>query len=210
MPKRAHLIRARLERRCNLIQYFVEVHVGEQRGNHSPLRREAIEQGAGQPFVAEHRRQASPLLTPKPRGREVLPPPHLPAHQRAPVDAELGTQCRDPAGRGTVGDRGQQDYPDAEVHAAIQKAQGRRGGARPAAVTVTTKTLPALLVRGEIRRTSARLAGIVRPIEPSAAGTTLGPGLFSEILVESVEKVEKNGCRAAERATLGISFGVGI
>jgi len=122
----------------------------------------------------------------------LLPPP-LPAGECAPVNPEFGTKCRDPAGRGTVGHRRQQNHPDSEVHTAIQKAQGRWGGARPAATAVTTKTLPAVLVRGEIRRTSARLAGIVRPIESSAARTTLGPGSFSEILVESVEKVEKTG-----------------
>lgn len=169
----------------------------EAKQGHDPvllsLRRETIQQGTGQPIVGERRRQTSPLPTPKPRGWEVLPPPPLPAHEGAPVNPELCVQLGGTTGRNAVGHGRYQDDHDTEVHAATQKAQGRRGLATSASVAITTEAEPPLPVGGEVGGTPARLAGVVGLMESTAARAPRGARLISEIPVERVEKVKEPG-----------------
>ena len=109
-----------------------------------PFGCESIEECACEPIGRDRRREASSMLTPERRGGEVFLPPMSPASECAPVDPELGTQLGGTTGRRAVGHGRHQHDHGTEVHAATQKAQGRRGCATSAAVAITTEAEPSL------------------------------------------------------------------
>ena len=108
----------------------------------------------GQPINRDRGREASPVLHARTTrwgstlATTVASAPVCAGRPRVLPAQQLGGTAR----RDSVNHGRHQDDDGTEVHAATQKAQGRRGPAPSASVAVTTEAEPPLLVGREIRR----------------------------------------------------------